>query len=75
MTLLAASIVTVQGPVPVQAPDQPVKSELAEGVAVRVTFAPKLKFAVQVAPQSIPVGEEVTAPLPVPPLVTFRAKF
>ena len=33
----AAVIGTLQGPVPVQAPDQPVKIEPVDGVAVKVT--------------------------------------
>jgi hypothetical protein len=37
VTARAASIVTLQVPVPEQVPDQPVKSESAAGVAVRVT--------------------------------------
>ena len=36
-TLLAVSMVTVQAPVPLQAPSQPTKTESAAGVAVRVT--------------------------------------
>ena len=40
MTLAAAVIDTTQGPVPVHAPVQPTKVELASGVAVRVTDVP-----------------------------------
>ena len=43
ITELAAAILTVQIPVPVQAPDQPVKTFPVAGVAVRVTDAPLLK--------------------------------
>ena len=49
-----------------QAPDQPVKVEPDEGVAVKVTDDPELKEAEQVEPQLIPVGDEVTVPEPVP---------
>ena len=37
VTLVAAVRVTLQAPVPVQAPDQPVKLDPAAGVAVNVT--------------------------------------
>jgi hypothetical protein len=40
VTLLAASIVTVQVDVPTHAPLQPVKAEPASGVAERVTIEP-----------------------------------
>jgi hypothetical protein len=40
VTAVAAVIDTVQVPVPVQAPDQPVNTEPAEGVAVRTTLVP-----------------------------------
>jgi hypothetical protein len=62
-------IVTVQVPVPVQAPLQPVKVEPVDAVAVRVTLVPLVKVALQVAPQLTPVGLEVTVPDPVPLLV------
>lgn len=68
-------IVTVQVPVPPQAPPQPVKSELAPGLAVRVTTVPSAKVAAQVAGQLIPAGELVTVPLPVPAVVTVSVKF
>jgi len=66
-------MLTVQLPVPVQAPLQPVNVEPAAGAAVRVTLVPELKFALHVAPQLMPVGDEVTVPLPVPALPTVRA--
>jgi hypothetical protein len=59
-------IVTVQVPVPVQAPLQPVKVEPVDAVAVRVTLVPLVKVALQVAPQLTPVGLELTVPDPVP---------
>jgi hypothetical protein len=65
---------TVQAPVPAQAPLQPVKVEPVAGVAVRVRFVPEVKLALQVLPQSIPVGLEVTAPVPVPLFATVRVK-
>ncbi len=65
-------MVTVQEPVPEQAPPQPVKIELPSGVAVRLTTVPLVNEAVQVAPQLIPAGEEVTVPPPVPVLLTVR---
>src|SRR5437899_2858783 len=65
-------MVTVQVPVPVQAPLQPVNVEPASAVAVSVTVVPCENEAEQVAPQSIPVGELVTVPEPVPDFVTVR---
>ena len=70
MTLFAAVMETIQVPVPVQAPDQPEKVDPADGEAVSVTEVPELYEAVQVAPQEMPAGLEVTVPLPVPALVT-----
>jgi hypothetical protein len=46
------------------------KFELASGAAVRVTVDPLVNEAVQVAPQEIPAGVEVTVPAPDPALET-----
>src|SRR6267378_2417602 len=60
---------------PVQPPPlQPAKVEPAAGVAVKVTAVPTVNEAEQAAPQEIPEGALVTVPLPVPVLVTLRAK-
>jgi hypothetical protein len=74
VTVLAAFMATVHEPVPVQAPLHPAKADPAVGVAVSVTELFAAKFAEHVPPQSMPVGEEVTVPLPVPALVTAREK-
>src|SRR2546422_49852 len=75
VTEVAAFTVTMQVPVPEQPPPlQPVKVELASGVAVRVTAVPTVNEAEQAAPQEIPEGALLTVPLPVPVLVTLRAK-
>jgi len=58
--------------VPVQAPLQPAKSELPAGAGVKVTMVPLMNEEEQVAPQSMPAGELVTVPLPVPALVTVN---
>ena len=47
-----------------QAPPQPANTAGAVAVAVRLTTFPLEKPAVQVAPQSIPGGDEVTVPSP-----------
>src|SRR5438445_266287 len=75
VTVVAAEIVAVQAPVPEQPPPlQPLKIEPAAGAAVSVTVLPLAKLAVHVAPQSMPAGELVTVPLPVPAGVTVRVK-
>jgi hypothetical protein len=58
--------VTMHGPMPVHAPDHPLKMEFAPGAAVSVTFVPTLKFALQVVPQLIPEGLLVIVPVPFP---------
>jgi hypothetical protein len=70
-TDLAASIVTVQAPMPVHAPLQLTKTESVAALWVSVTTVPAVKEALQVAPQVIPAGALVTVPPPVPLLVTL----
>ena len=60
----AADIVTTQAPVPLHAPVQPVNAEPEAGVAVSVTAAPDEYEALQVLPQLMPAGEELTVPEP-----------
>src|ERR1041385_5439082 len=74
LTDFAASMVTLQAPVPLQAPLQPANVEPESGVAVKFTTAPLSKFAEHVGPQEIPAGELATVPVPVPLFVTVRAK-
>jgi hypothetical protein len=69
-TLLSAFI-TREQEAPVQAPLQPVKVEPEAGVAVSVTLVPLSKSALHVVPQLIPLGNEVTVPLPFPVLLTL----
>jgi hypothetical protein len=66
-TDFALSIVTVQTLLEtVSHPVQPLKRETPLGVAVSVTTVMVLKVAVQVAPQLIPPGLDVTVPVPIP---------
>jgi hypothetical protein len=75
VTACAAFIVTLQVPVPEQAPLQPAKVEPVPGAAVSVTIVPLAKFAEQAVGQLIPVGLLVTVPLPVPASDTVNVKF
>ena len=68
--VLLEFIVTVQLPVPEQAPDQPEKVEPAEGEAVRVTEVPISYSSKQSPPQLMPVGLLAIVPEPVPDLET-----
>ena len=71
-TALAADIVTLQVPEPVQAPVHSLNSEPEEADWPSVTSVPSSYSASQPAPepQLIPAGVEVTAPVPVPDLAT-----
>jgi hypothetical protein len=75
VAVAVAAVFTTQEPVPVQpAPFQPVKVDPPSAVAVRVTAMLLKKLALQIAPQSIPVGAEITFPVPVPPLRMVTVK-
>jgi hypothetical protein len=65
LTVVAVVSVSEQDPVPAQpAPDQPMKTQPAAGVAVSDTAVPVVKLAAQLDPQSIPAGALVTVPVP-----------
>jgi hypothetical protein len=65
LTVVAVVSINTQVPVPEHpAPDQPVKTEPAAGVAVSVRLVPDGKGAEHVLPQLIPAGELATVPLP-----------
>ena len=70
VTVFAASIVTLQAPVPEHAPDQPPKAEFASGAAPSATTVSPVIDAEQVAPHAIVAGVLVTVPPPVPVLLT-----
>src|SRR5579864_2424492 len=59
-------MVSVQLPVPVQAPDQPAKKAPEAGMAVSLTLVPELNDPVHVDGQLMPVGVLVTVPRAVP---------
>jgi hypothetical protein len=73
-SLLLALIVTVQAPVPEQAPPQPAKTDPAAGVAVSFTEVPVGKSELHVWPQLIPEGVLETFPAPDPEIVTARGR-
>ena len=72
VTVLVSLMVTVQVAVPEHAPLQPVKVEPVEGAAVRVTIVPGGYDSLQSIPQSIPSGELMIEPLPVPVFETVN---
>ena len=63
-----------QVPVPVQAPDQPTNTALADGTAVSVTAVPGRYDSAQSVPQAIPAGELLTVPPPSPALATTSGR-
>ena len=71
-TEVAPATETVQLPVPVQLPLHPVNVEPELATADKVTDVPLEKADEQVVPQLMPLGELVTVPEPVPPLVTVK---
>jgi hypothetical protein len=77
VTFTSAVMETMQVPVPEQPPpDQPANADPSEtvGVAVKVTLPlPLANSAEHVAPQVMPVGAELTIPVPPTLLLTVRA--
>jgi hypothetical protein len=64
-TVVDVARVSEQDPVPAQpAPDQPMNTQPAAGVAVSDTAVPAVKLAAQLDPQSMPAGVLVTVPVP-----------
>jgi hypothetical protein len=63
--------VTLQTPVPLQAPDHPAKKEFAVGVAVSVIALPLEKLALHVCPQLMPAGLLLIIPWPTPEACTL----
>jgi hypothetical protein len=75
VTLFAALIATMHEAVALHAPPQPANIELLAELADRLTEAPEVKLAEHVLPeppQSIPEGELVTVPPPLPAVDTVR---
>jgi hypothetical protein len=73
-TLRSAVIENEQEPVPLQAePDQPSNVEPGEGWAVSVTVVPAANEVVQVEPQLMAEGDEITVPVPLPLPTTVSA--
>jgi len=66
-------MVTLQSPVPEQAPDHPKKSELASGMAWSVTAVPAARGAEKTPPGQLnPSGLDVTRPAPSPVAAALR---
>src|SRR5262249_37444869 len=75
VTDLAALIVTLQAPVPVQAPPQPLNSEPGSALGVRSTSLPFSYSSSQSLPQLMPEGELAAVPRPLPGLETVSLNF
>src|SRR5207237_10714537 len=56
----------LQPPPPLHAPPQPTKVELPSGIAVSEVLVPAATAMLQTAGQSIPAGDEVPRPAPLP---------
>src|SRR5262245_45939818 len=66
-----AVVVRVHAAMPEQAPPlQPVKRELLSGIAVSVTWLPTGHVFVQAPGHAMPLGFDVTSPVPVPAVCT-----
>ena len=66
--------VTKHGPDPLQPPPHPAKVDPGSGVATSATVYDGGKDAVQVSPQSMPAGVEVTRPRPPPIFATTTGR-
>jgi hypothetical protein len=66
LTDLGTFILSLQVPVPAQAPPQPVNSEPRSGVAVSVTDVPSANRCEQLPGHEIPAGVLTTEPKPEP---------
>jgi hypothetical protein len=75
VTVVGEVMSSRHGPVPVQAPSQPVKTDPAPAVAVNVTVLPYRMLAEHVVPQSMPSGALVTVPPPGPPSATSSRRY
>src|SRR5436190_1282890 len=64
VTVWSAVMVTEQGPVPVQAPVQPVNAKPVAGVGVSATTVPSANVVLHVVGQVMPAGFEATDPDP-----------
>jgi hypothetical protein len=72
-TVWLTLITVTQAPVPLHPPPlQPTKVDPLAAAALSVTDEPLRKPALQAGPQSMPGGELVTVPLPVPVFETVR---
>lgn len=72
VAVLAPSMVSLQGSVPLHASLHPAEEEPLSEVAARATEVSLLNEPKQVEPQLMPKGELVTVPLPVPTFLTAR---
>jgi hypothetical protein len=69
-TAVFAFIVTLQAPVPLQAPAHPPNVEVDPGASVSVTTVPAANVYWHVVPQLMPAGLLLTEPVPLPEFCT-----